>query len=252
MLSVKHVKKAYAELTVLERFSLDLEEGQVHCLFGPSGCGKTTLLRLLAGLSAPDEGTVGGPDRIEKAVVFQEDRLLPWLSVRENIAYVLESRIGLRAALTEADRYGEQVGLGSFLNALPSQLSGGMQRRTAIARALAACQSGLLFLDEPFKGLDYSLKLELIKLVRGLCSQKGRTVLLVTHDPEEAYYLADWVHVVEGPPLSVVNQLKVAEFLEADAHGDGEASLQRFRRLLTQSGTADTTDARSLPFESGQ
>ncbi len=240
MLSVDRIAKAYAGFQVLEDFSLELEEGRVHCLFGPSGCGKTTLLRILAGLVSPDTGCVRMPqDELGFAVVFQEDRLLPWLTVRDNIAYAVESRLGRTAALAEAERCGQRVGLNDFLGALPSQLSGGMQRRVAIARALV-CQAGLYFLDEPFKGLDYALKQELMALVREECRRKGQTVLLVTHDPEEAYCLADRVYKVEGPPLSVALELDVGTFRREIEGEDEGAALQRFRALLTQSGRMGT------------
>jgi NitT/TauT family transport system ATP-binding protein len=236
MLSVERLHKMYAGLKVMEDFSLELEEGQIHCLFGPSGCGKTTLLRMLAGLTAPDAGSIRLPqEELRFAMVFQEDRLLPWLTVRDNIAYALESRLGRAAALVEADRCGQRVGLGDFLGALPSQLSGGMQRRVAIARALV-CQAELLFLDEPFKGLDYSLKQELMGLVREECLRTGQTVLLVTHDPEEAYCLADRVYMVEGPPLAVAKELDVAAFRREITGEDEGTALQRFRILLTQPG----------------
>ncbi len=248
MLSIEGIAKAYAGFQVLEDFSLELEEGQIHCLFGPSGCGKTTLLRMLAGLTDPDAGSIRLPqEELRCAMVFQEDRLLPWLTVRDNIAYAVESRLGRTAALMEADRCGKQVGLGEFLNALPSQLSGGMQRRLAIARALV-CQAELLFLDEPFKGLDYALKQELMGLVREECRRTGQTVLLVTHDPEEAYYLADRVYIMEGPPLLAAKELDVAAFRReavgadehAGEHSDDGAALQRFRVLLTQPGRMGT------------
>ncbi len=240
MLSVERLHKRYAGLKVMEDFSLELEQGRVHCLFGPSGCGKTTFLRILAGLTAPDAGSIRMPqDELSVAAVFQEDRLLPWLTVRDNIAYSVESRMGRAAALVEADRCGQRVGLGAFLRAMPSQLSGGMQRRVAIARALV-CQAELLFLDEPFKGLDYALKQELMGLVREECRRKGQTVLFVTHDPEEAYCLADRVYMVEGPPLSVAKELDVDAFLREITGEEEGAALQRFRALLTQSGRMDT------------
>lgn len=218
MLSLEHVYKAYSGLAVMEDFNLELEEGRVHCFFGPSGCGKTTLLSLLSGLAQPDQGAVVLPGGAAGAVVFQEDRLLPWLSVRHNIAYALESRVGIHAALAEADRQAGQAGLGSFLDALPRQLSGGMKRRTAIARALA-CQADLLFLDEPFKGLDYSLRQDLMKLVLEEKKRLNQTVLLITHDPDEAAFLADRVHVVEGPPLKIVRQLDVPQGIRGGRDG---------------------------------
>ena len=240
MLSVERLHKRYAGLKVMENFSLELEEGRVHCLFGPSGCGKTTLLRILAGLVSPDAGSIRMPqEELSFAVVFQEDRLLPWLTVRDNIAYAVESRLGRSAALMEADRCGECVGLGDFLGALPNQLSGGMQRRVAIARALV-CQAELLLLDEPFKGLDYALRQELMGVVREECRRKGQTVLLVTHDPEEAYCLADRVYIVEGPPLSVAMELDVASFRREITGEDEGTALQRFRVLLTRSGRRGT------------
>lgn len=244
MLKMVGLQKMYGGFRVLEDFSLELEEGRIHCLFGPSGCGKTTLLRMLAGLTTPDAGSIRLPqEELRFAVVFQEDRLLPWLTVRDNIAYAVESRLGRAAALMEADRCGERVGLGDFLGALPSQLSGGMQRRVAIARALV-CQAELLLLDEPFKGQDYALKQELMGLVREECRRKEQTVLLVTHDPEEAYCLADRIYIVEGPPLSVAKDLDVAAFRRetvgedehAGEHADDGAALQHFRVLLTQHG----------------
>lgn len=237
MLKMEGLQKTYDGFRVLEDFSLKLEQGQIHCLFGPSGCGKTTLLRMLARLTVPGAGSIQMPDGLSLAVVFQEDRLLPWLTVRNNIAYAMESRLGRSAALMEADRCGKRVGLGDFLGALPSQLSGGMQRRVAIARALV-CQAELLLLDEPFKGLDYALKQELMGLVRKECRGKGQTVLLVTHDPEEAYYLADRVYIVEGPPLAVAKELDVGAFRRetagVDEPADDSSALQRFRVLLTQ------------------
>lgn len=234
MLSAERIHKTYAGLKVMDDFTLELEEGRIHCLFGPSGCGKTTLIRLLAGLTGPDGGSIRVPEDAGCAVVFQEDRLLPWLTVRDNIAYAVESRISRSAALAEADTYGELVGLGAFLSALPSQLSGGMQRRVAIARALVY-HAGLLFLDEPFKGLDYSLKQELMELVRDSSKKRGQTVLLITHDSEEAFYLADRVYVVDGPPLAVAKQLDAAAFRKLEASdADNSWALQRFRAQLMQ------------------
>ena len=184
----------YREKQVLANFNLTLPEQGVVCFFGPSGCGKTSLLRILAGLTTPNSGEVSGLAGLKTAVVFQENRLLPWLSAIDNIALVLP-----KDSYDVAYYWLEQVELSLEADKLPRQLSGGMQRRLALARALAY-EGDLLLLDEPFTGLDSALAKRLLYLISKLYAEK--LVVMVTHD-QALSQLADQVYVVDGPPLSL-------------------------------------------------
>jgi NitT/TauT family transport system ATP-binding protein len=197
--------------------SFTVETGQLACIVGPSGCGKSTLLRTIAGLLAPTSGTVslhgdrvdGVPDDL--AVVFQDysRSLFPWLSVAKNVEFPLRwstsSRKERRARAAEALR---AVGLSGAEHRYPWQLSGGMQQRVSIARALAS-QPALLLMDEPFASVDAQTRFELEDLLRGVQADRGTTVLLVTHDIDESVYLGDRVLVLSKSPARIVADLPV-------------------------------------------
>ncbi len=203
-----------APLPVLDNVSITIDEGSFVALLGPSGCGKSTLLRLIAGLDHPVEGrisvadeTVGDPDP-SRILVFQDPTLFPWRNVRANVALGLEAQGTIR---TEGHRIDEAiglVGLSGFEKAWPHQLSGGMAQRVALARALVN-RPNILLLDEPLGKLDSLTRLAMqTELVR-LWQQTGLTAVLVTHDVEEALYLAQRV-VIFGPrPAQVVAELAV-------------------------------------------
>ncbi len=178
---IENLTKSYGSKLALPPFSCTLEAGERVCLLGPSGGGKTTLLRLLLGLESPTGGTVTGlPDRI--SAVFQEDRLCPSFSAVTNLSLALgrqASRGNIVALLTE-------LGLGDALAKPVRELSGGMQRRVAIARSLL-CPADLFLMDEPFKGLDEDTRKTVMDTV--MARTRGKTLLVVTHDPEEAAYL---------------------------------------------------------------
>lgn len=199
-ISLKHVNFAYnREKIILQDFSLRFPEKGVVCLFGPSGCGKTTLLRLLAGLEMPVSGKVNCPFRT--AVVFQEERLLPWETARKNVAAVLHGP--KQQTAEEAGKWLRKFDLAGSEDVLPGKLSGGMRQRAALARALAF-QPELLLLDEPFHALDAR--------TRDLCAEvlmhEGTQMLtvLVTHSREEAQLFSDQILTLQGPPLVVVSQ----------------------------------------------
>ena len=168
------VRKTFDGKQVFSDFSYTLSLQGITALMGPSGCGKTTLLRLLCGLESPDSGTISGVPETY-TFLFQENRLLPWASALENVALVSDIE-------TEKNIL-RKVGLAQELQTLPSSLSGGMQRRVALARALAH-KSPVLLLDEPFKGLDADLCREMIALLRQ--EAQTRPILLVTHSLQEA------------------------------------------------------------------
>jgi NitT/TauT family transport system ATP-binding protein len=178
--------------------SLDLPPGGVHALVGPSGCGKSTLLRLAAGLLTPSQGAIHVPAG-PKGFVFQAPTLLPWRTVRANVALPLE----LGDARGDVDAALEQVGLSEHADKLPAQLSGGMQMRVSLARALLA-EPRLVLLDEAFGSLDALTRKRLQMDTLALWRRSGFTALLVTHDIDEAVLLADTISVFAGPPLRLV------------------------------------------------
>lgn len=190
------------QLAVLRSLDLDVRGGEVLAIVGASGSGKTTLLRVLAGLDTPDSGRVlidGVPVHgvgTERAVIFQEPRLLPWLTVLGNVAFGLEVRGVPRVeAEARARHYIRLVGLEDFAEAWPRQLSGGMAQRVGIARALTV-QPEILLLDEPFGALDAMTKITMQEELTRIWREEKVTMILVTHDLEEAIYLADRVLVL--------------------------------------------------------
>jgi len=214
--TIRDLSKSFSlngqRLNVLRNLHLDIRSGEALAIVGPSGCGKTTLLRILAGLDTPDAGEVlidGHPVLgvgTERAVIFQEPRLLPWLTVLGNVAFGLIVRgLTQSEAETRARHYIRLVGLVDFESAYPRQLSGGMAQRVGIARALTV-QPEILLLDEPLGALDAMTKLTMQEELARIWRDEKVTMVLVTHDLEEAIHLADRVLVLpkdkgSGPRL---------------------------------------------------
>lgn len=206
----EHVSKDFGPLNVLSDISVHVETGKFVALVGPSGTGKSTLLRMVAGLDFPSSGHltvdgtgVEGPDA-SRTLVFQEHALLPWLTLQDNVALGLEFQ-GIRRepARREAREWLSRVSLGDFSTYYPHQVSGGMRQRTAMVRALAV-KPRVLLLDEPFGALDALTRLHLQQELSALWSGGRMTVLMVTHDVEEALYLADRVIVLGPRPGRVI------------------------------------------------
>lgn len=210
LISVKGATKIYAssrgDVVSLDNVSLDIEEGEFITLVGPSGCGKSTMLNLIAGLLHPTSGRVEvagkvvtepGPDR---GVIFQQYALFPWLTARQNVEFGLRLK-GLNKAerAEKSQHYLELVGLGDFGNALPKELSGGMKQRAAIARAYAVNPSVLL-MDEPFGALDALTRVQMQDELLQTWQKERRTIVFITHDVDEAVYLASRVVVMSPRP----------------------------------------------------
>ncbi|MGC6175092.1 ABC transporter ATP-binding protein [Lacrimispora sp. 38-1] len=199
MLSVKEISKNFQELIVLENINFEVGDKEIVAIIGPSGCGKSTLLNIISGLEKADMGVISGAERTI-ACVFQDDRLLPWRNVWENISLVREEEDRVRIQeLIEA------VGLKGFETYYPKQLSGGMKKRCGIARAFYY-QGELLMMDEPFQGLDYSLRREMMQMLLKIWKSNKQSVLLITHEIEEALTLASKILVLSGRPGSVVKE----------------------------------------------
>ncbi|TIV67138.1 MAG: ABC transporter ATP-binding protein [Mesorhizobium sp.] len=204
--TIRDLSKSFSlggrKLAVLRSLNLDIRSGECLVIVGASGSGKTTLLRILAGLERADGGAVaiGGREiegvGEERAVIFQEPRLLPWLSVLGNVAFGLEVRGVPKAEAEEQARfYIALVGLAEFSDAYPRQLSGGMAQRVGIARALTV-QPEILLLDEPLGALDAMTKISMQEELARIWNEQNVTMVVVTHDLEEAIYLADRVLIL--------------------------------------------------------
>jgi len=206
---VKHfapVRRGSVPVTALDGVTLDVGEGEIVAVVGPSGCGKTTLLELVCGLIAPDAGTV---EAAPAALMAQSDLLLPWASAVDNAALALRvSGLSRAAARERAAPLLRDFGLAGFERARPHELSGGMRQRVAFARTLLAGRP-LLCLDEPFGALDALTRQEMQGWLAGALAADPRTVLLVTHDVEEALVLADRVVVLSPRPGRAVATLTV-------------------------------------------
>ncbi len=219
----------------LDSIELSVAAGRIVAVIGGSGCGKSTLLRLVAGLERPTSGrvlvageVVTRPTR-HVGVVFQEPRLMPWLTVAENVAFGLSDlrrHEKNQLALDLLDR----VGLDRFAGTLPKRLSGGMAQRVALARALVG-NPEVLLLDEPFSALDALTRADLQQHLLDLWSVDRRTILLVTHDIDEALKLADSIVVLAGQPGRVVDSVDVREPRPRDLTDPHTATIRR--RVLT-------------------
>lgn len=200
------------QLLALHDVQLTIDPGEFVCIVGGSGCGKTTLLRIIAGLEADFEGIVSldgrrvtGPN-LDRGVVFQEHRLLPWLNVRDNVAFGKTAKH--KAASPGILHYLDLVGLTDFADAYPHQLSGGMSQRVAIARALAG-RPEVLLLDEPFASLDALTRTRMQEELLRIWQAERTTVVLVTHDIEEAVFLADRIIIMSAQPGTVSRVVNV-------------------------------------------
>ena len=236
----KQFGEGKARKTVLENISFRMQSGDFTALVGSSGSGKTTILRLIAGLEEPSSGRIlvdgepvrgPGPDR---GMVFQKYSLYPWLNAADNVAFGMRMQGRTATEIRERTAYFlEVVGLQDAAAKLPRELSGGMQQRVAIARALAPDPSVLL-LDEPFGALDLQIRESMQDFLLNLWHRTGLTVLLITHDVEEALVLAQRVHVLAPNPGRIIRSLDVTlDKSDLDQLRLSSAFLQQRRSLAT-------------------
>ena len=246
IVEVDHIAKTYGSGAKMHEavrdVAFDARPGEFLCVVGPSGCGKTTLLRCLSGLMPPTSGEVRLHGRVitspppQMWIVFQEYNrsLFPWMSVRRNVEQPLRKRLDKADRRTAVDDALAAVGLTGHEDKYPWQLSGGMQQRVAIARTIAY-RPEILLMDEPFASVDAQTRIELEDLVLKICADYGITVLFVTHDIDEAVYLADRI-VVLSPPPCVVKEIVTVD-------------LPRPRDQITTKALAEYSQLRTHVFE---
>ena len=220
-IDVKNINKSFEgkksdKLSVLEDINLTIDDGELICLLGPSGCGKTTLLRLIAGLDQPTSGEIVANGEVvkkpsgDRAVIFQQYSLFPWLTVLQNVTFGLEmTKKGSKEEnIAAAERYLTRVGLIDFKDSYPHELSGGMKQRVAIIRSLLN-HSPILLMDEPFSALDMQNRHKLQEQLIGVWKRFENTIVFVTHDVDEAVYLADKIVIMDKNPGKIANIIDV-------------------------------------------
>ncbi len=227
---LRGVKKSFGSLRVLDGIDLVAERESILAVLGPSACGKTTLLYLLAGLLAADAGEMEGLAGKQVSCAFQEPRLLDWLTVEENLAFVLQGRLPSGEVQARIGRFLARFELEPYRAYYPRRLSGGQKQRVAMARAMAY-PARLLLMDEPFKSLDLGLKLALIDRFLAEWEAEPRTVVCVTHDVTEALLLADNVVLLSDKP-TVVRRIFKVDIPRRERKADSLALLEMERRIL--------------------
>ena len=213
MITFTDVNLRFRDLVVLENFCDGFEENKINCILGPSGCGKTTLLNLLSGILHEDSGQITKPKSV--SYVFQDEALVPQKTARKNLELVLKGiykdKSELRAVI---NRFLEISGLEDYADLYPHEMSGGMRQRLSLIRAFAY-PSEVLLMDEPFKGLDITLKDGLIQSFLSLYEEDKRTVIFVTHDIDDALKTGDFIHVYSNKPLCLQRRFAVEDNRDA-------------------------------------
>lgn len=230
------------EVHALNGVNLNIEDGDFVCLIGPSGCGKSTMLRILAGLDKPTEGTVYiNGEKItrpnyDRGLVFQDPNLFPWLNIHDNIAYGLKTRHIYKKDKEKVGQFMELVGLSGFEKSYPHQLSGGMCQRAALARALIGEPNALL-LDEPLGALDAFTRMNMQDELLRIRKEKNMTMVMVTHDVDEAVYLANKIVVMSPRPAKIEEIITVEHSYPRDRNNDEFIALRsRILKVLNFAG----------------
>lgn len=234
------------EVLTLDRVSLTVRPGEFLVIIGPSGCGKSTLLNMMAGLDTPTSGlvlhngqSVVGPSP-DRSLIFQQPSLLPWQSLIDNVAFGLTLKgMGRRERYQRAQEFLSQVGLQGFARKYPHQLSGGMQQRASIARALCL-GTDILLMDEPFAALDVQTRFKMQEFLLDIWKGSGKTVVFVTHHIDEAIFLADRVVILTSRPGRILDTVDIDMSRPRDV---ASASFERHRSLFIDHLRSEVTKA---------
>ena len=201
-ITIKNLNKAYGNEEIFENFNIDFYDDNINCIVGKSGCGKSTLLNIISGLTDIQSGEINEVSLGDISYVFQEDRLIEWLTVKENLEISLKKYCDDYNLSNKIDEVLRLVGIYDIKDKYPNMLSGGMRQRVNIARAFGK-PSKVILMDEPFKSLDYKLKYTIIDEFKNLLSKEKRMVILVTHDLEEAIYFQGNIIVFKNKPVKI-------------------------------------------------
>lgn len=208
MYSIRNINKKYENKILYDNFDIDFYFNKVNCIVGKSGCGKSTILNILSGLSC-NESTKWVNEFEDKKIsyIFQEDRLLEWLTVEENIKLVIRKYYKNENLNKICEKYLDLVGIIEYKTYYPQMLSGGIRQRVNIVRGLIY-PSDVIIMDEPFKSIDIKNKIKIMEKIKGILSKEKRTVLFVTHDIDEAIYLSDYIYILGGAPINIKKVIK--------------------------------------------
>ncbi|NME83876.1 ABC transporter ATP-binding protein [Clostridium sp. SM-530-WT-3G] len=206
-IEITNLNKSYDKRSIFKDFNIKIVDDKINCIIGPSGCGKTTFLNIVAGILEYDSGSLNGILKSDISYIFQEDRLIEWLTVKENLQITLKKYFDKINLDNEIEKLLDIVGIKEVKDKYPNELSGGMRQRVNIARAFGK-PSKIILMDEPFKSLDYKLKYTIIDEFKNILNKRKRLVILATHDIDEAIYFNGRIFLFGNSPVKV---LKVFE-----------------------------------------
>ena len=207
IIRIENINKRYGDNIIFNNFQIDFYENKINCILGKSGCGKTTLLNIISGVVKNDESDFKGIEDLGVSYIFQDDRLIDWLSVEDNIELVIKKHYSEDKVNELCEKYLKLVGIYEYKNYYPQRLSGGMRQRVNIARAFIY-PSKIIIMDEPFKSIDIKNKQIIMENFKKILEEENRTVLFVTHDIDEALYLGDVAFILGDRPLKIKNIFK--------------------------------------------
>ena len=213
-LSIKNINKSYGNNIIFKGFNIEFYQSKVNCILGKSGCGKGTLLNIISGIIKNDDGEINILKDLGVSYIFQEDRLIEWLTVEENIKLVIKKYYNKSEIDKLCDKYLELVGVYNHEKYYPQMLSGGLRQRVNIARAFIY-PSSVIIIDEPFKSIDIKNK-KIIDNLKEILGKEKRTVIFVTHDIEEAIFLGEKIFILGNSPIEIKNIINNCENLEKD------------------------------------
>ena len=202
IISIKNINKKFNNKIIFENFNIDFYENQVNCIIGKSGCGKSTLLNIISGIIKNDDDKFETIEKYGVSYIFQDDRLIDWLTVGENITLVVKKLYNKKKCDDLCNKYLSLVGIKEYKNYYPQMLSGGLRQRVNIARAFIY-PSKIIIMDEPFKSIDVINKEIIMNNFRKIIENEKRTVLFVTHDIDEALLLSDKIYVLGKSPVEI-------------------------------------------------